>query len=184
MYRAFRLVVLSSFIFANNNCDLFLANHSYCLQKQMKIEIQVEKLNSLPQVTMAPQWGGRACPTLVQERSCRGEKRGDCQATWRVGPWGECVGRHHSPTRTCGEWGNKTRQVRWWLTKRKLRSIELKFLQKNWVELGWNWVQLSDGKLFGSWTSFKPYYFVYYLTEKYKRNLVFWSDRKANWNFS
>ena len=50
--RAFRLVVCSSFVFANNNCNwlnnnntwFILANHSWCLQKQMKIELQVERL--------------------------------------------------------------------------------------------------------------------------------------------
>ena len=61
--RAFRLVVRSSFVFANNNWDwlklitwFILANHSncYCLQKEMKIEIQVEilsKASSLNDIT-------------------------------------------------------------------------------------------------------------------------------------
>ena len=49
--KAFRLVVWSSFVFASNNCYwpkqitwFILANHSCCLQKQMEIELQVEKL--------------------------------------------------------------------------------------------------------------------------------------------
>ena len=47
----FRLVVRSSFVFASSNCDwltlfkwLILANHSFCLRKQMKIELQAERL--------------------------------------------------------------------------------------------------------------------------------------------
>ena len=46
---AFRLAVRSSFVFARSNCDwlkyitgFILANHSCCLQKQRKIELQVE----------------------------------------------------------------------------------------------------------------------------------------------
>jgi len=49
--RAFRLVVRSPFVFANSNCDFLklitwfiLANHSCCLQNQIKIELQVERL--------------------------------------------------------------------------------------------------------------------------------------------
>ena len=48
-YKAFRFVVRSWFVFANSNCDwlklmtsLILPNRKYCLQKQMKIELQVE----------------------------------------------------------------------------------------------------------------------------------------------
>ena len=44
--KAFRLVVRYSFVFASSNCDwvrlmtlLILTNHSYCFQKQMKIEL-------------------------------------------------------------------------------------------------------------------------------------------------
>ena len=51
-YRVFRHVVRSSFVFANNNYDwlkqitwFFLANHSCCLQKHMKMELCVERLN-------------------------------------------------------------------------------------------------------------------------------------------
>ena len=47
----FRLALWCSFVFANCNCDwlkwitwLILANHSCCLQKQINIEVQVEKL--------------------------------------------------------------------------------------------------------------------------------------------
>ena len=49
--RIFRLVVRSSFVFASTNCYLpkyiiwfILANHSWYLQKQMKIELLVEWL--------------------------------------------------------------------------------------------------------------------------------------------
>ena len=50
-YRAFWLVVRSSFVFARSNCYWLkyimwsiLPNHSCCLRKQMKIELQVERL--------------------------------------------------------------------------------------------------------------------------------------------
>ena len=47
--KAFRLAGRSLFVFASGNCDwlnlmtsLILPNRRYCLQKQMKIELQVE----------------------------------------------------------------------------------------------------------------------------------------------
>ena len=49
--RTFRLVVRCSFVFASSNCYwlkeitwFILANHGCCLQKQMNIELQVERL--------------------------------------------------------------------------------------------------------------------------------------------
>ena len=63
-YRAFRLVVRSSFVFASSNCDwlkwitwFISANHSCCLQKQMKIELQIERLYCGPDGRNA----GRCC---------------------------------------------------------------------------------------------------------------------------
>ena len=45
LYRAFRLVVRSSFVFANSNCDwVTVADLFCCFQKQIKIQLQVERL--------------------------------------------------------------------------------------------------------------------------------------------
>ena len=50
-HRAFRFVVWFSFVCASSNCDwlenitwFILPNHSCCLQKQLKIKLQVDRL--------------------------------------------------------------------------------------------------------------------------------------------
>ena len=106
--KTFRLVVRSSFIFASNNCYwtkwitwFITANHSCCLQKQMKIELQVERLynysyqgaSKKAPCTKAPRTEAPYTKSPKTQIRLAFVSLGFCLwsfCPWGFGPWGFC----------------------------------------------------------------------------------------------
>ena len=119
-YKVFRLVVLSSFVFANSNWDwlkyitwFISANPSCCLQKQMKIGLQVERFYSHGMA-------GRASRTAYPDPNPCSEVVWGKARGW----FGPCLSRRRRVTRRIrGETQpHSSPMLTWWGDLRKFRK--------------------------------------------------------------